>query len=511
MKILQRLLLASTFLSGFAWCDIASAEIFNNSAKNNHESGLLSQSATLMLAQAAEPEQKPKPKPGEAPKKPSGPVPATPPRPAPLKPSAAPPAPHVQPERRPAPPPAVAKPPEHKGAPQPGKQAPGALLPAPPAGKAEQPAVHNPPSVGPAGKDVPHLPPPGAQGPGAPSVGNVAPHIQASPLTPSGLITPPRQQARPIAPAGAGAGIAPQSSQGQALHRVDQLRSERQESVVGGQTIIREPDRTIIREGNQTIIRHDEVDRFRFGAQDVRSERRGSDNVTIVIRPNGDRIVTTVDENGFLLRRSRVLPDGREIIIIENRPGGGRGFGAFFVNLPPPIIRIPRDRYIVDLEGASPELLYETLMAPPVDLIERRYTLDEIRYSAPLRDRMPRIDLDTVTFDTGSWELSPNQIDRLAVIAGGINRVIERSPSEVFLIEGFTDAVGSDVDNLSLSDRRAETVAIVLSQQFGVPPENLSTQGYGEQYLKIPTAGPERMNRRVTVQRITPLLTGQAQ
>ena len=124
---------------------------------------------------------------------------------------------------------------------------------------------------------------------------------------------------------------------------------------------------------------------------------------------------------------------------------------------------------------------------------------------------MPRIDLDTVTFDTGSWELSPNQIDRLAVIAGGINRVIERSPSEVFLIEGFTDAVGSDVDNLSLSDRRAETVVIVLSQQFGVPPENLSTQGYGEQYLKIPTAEPERANRRVTVQRITPLLTGQTQ
>jgi outer membrane protein OmpA-like peptidoglycan-associated protein len=124
---------------------------------------------------------------------------------------------------------------------------------------------------------------------------------------------------------------------------------------------------------------------------------------------------------------------------------------------------------------------------------------------------MPRIDLDTVTFDTGSWELNPDQIDRLAVMAGDLNRVIERNPSEVFLIEGFTDAVGSDVDNLSLSDRRAETVAIILTQQFGVSPENLSTQGYGDQYLKIPTAGPERANRRVSVQRITPLLTGQAQ
>ena len=65
------------------------------------------------------------------------------------------------------------------------------------------------------------------------------------------------------------------------------------------------------------------------------------------------------------------------------------------------------------------------------------------------------------------------------------------------------------MDNLSLSDRRAESVAVALTQQFRVPAENLSTQGYGEQYLKIPTDGPERTNRRVTVRRITPLLSGQ--
>jgi flagellar motor protein MotB len=94
-----------------------------------------------------------------------------------------------------------------------------------------------------------------------------------------------------------------------------------------------------------------------------------------------------------------------------------------------------------------------------------------------------------------------------------IGRIVELDEElvlrEVFLIEGYTDAVGSDVDNLSLSDRRAESVAIVLTQQFGVPAENLSTQGYGKQYLKVPTDGAERANRRVTVRRITPLLTGQ--
>jgi OmpA-OmpF porin, OOP family len=300
------------------------------------------------------------------------------------------------------------------------------------------------------------------------------------------------------------------------LRRVEQLRGERSEVIEGGRTIIREPDRTIIREGDQTIIRHSDVDRFRYGAQDVRMERRGTDDVTIVMRPGGDRVVTTVDENGFLLRRSRILPDGREIIIIDNRPRApgfapGRGFGGFFVELPPPVIRIPRDRYIVETERASPSLLYDTLIAPPVDVIERPYTLDEIHYSAPLRDRMPRIDLDTVTFDSGSWELSPDQVAALAGIAAGLNRAIQRNPREVFLIEGYTDAVGTDVDNLSLSDRRAESVAVALTQQFAVPAENLSTQGYGEQYLKIPTDGPERANRRVAVRRITPLLAGRTQ
>ena len=44
-----------------------------------------------------------------------------------------------------------------------------------------------------------------------------------------------------------------------------------------------------------------------------------------------------------------------------------------------------------------------------------------------------------------------------------------------------------------------------------MPAENLTTQGYGEQFLKVPTDGPEQQNRRVTARRITPLLTGQAE
>ncbi|TMJ60306.1 MAG: OmpA family protein, partial [Alphaproteobacteria bacterium] len=183
-------------------------------------------------------------------------------------------------------------------------------------------------------------------------------------------------------------------------------------------------------------------------------------------------------------------------------------FGGFYVDLPPPIIRIPYNRYIVEAEEAPPELIYETMLAPPVDRIERRYSLDEIRYSPSVRQLMPSIDLNSINFETGSWEIPPDQAAKLQAIADGLNRAITRNPREVFLIEGHTDAVGNDVDNLSLSDRRAESAAALLTQQFGVPAENLTSQGYGAQYLKEQTSGPSRINRRVTIRRITPLLNG---
>jgi outer membrane protein OmpA-like peptidoglycan-associated protein len=209
-----------------------------------------------------------------------------------------------------------------------------------------------------------------------------------------------------------------------------------------------------------------------------------------------------------LLRRIRRDREGREIIIIDNSYRDPRAVGGFYVDLPPPVIRIPYNRYIVEADDAPPDLIYETMEAPPVDRIERRYTLDEIRYSPSVRQLMPSIDLNTITFETGSWEIPPDQAAQLQVIAEGLNRAIARNPREVFLIEGHTDAVGNPVDNLSLSDRRAESAAELLTQQFGVPAENLTSQGYGAQYLKEQTDGPSRINRRVTVRRITPLLNG---
>ena len=297
--------------------------------------------------------------------------------------------------------------------------------------------------------------------------------------------------------------------------KFEDLKKQRREVVEEGgkRVIIEEPDkRRIIRQDGRAVIHHDETQRFRKLYRDTRSERRADGTtVTIAVGPGGIQIFTELDGDGRPLRRYRRGRDGREIVLFDNRPfyrraGQRRGFFDAYVELAPPIISIPRERYIVDYDRASDDDIYEALSAPPVDRIDRPYSLEEIRQSRYLRERMRRLDLDSITFDFGSWEVEPDEYDRLERVARIMNRILARNPDEMFMIEGYTDAVGSEEDNLTLSDRRAESVAEVLTEAFEVPPENLITQGYGEQFLKIETQAPERANRLVVVRRITPLL-----
>jgi len=442
-----------------------------------------------------EKEQKQRPQQHQAPpaKQPAAPPQAQPPHPAP---PAQPPRPAAPPPQAPHPaPPPVAQPPRPT-APPPEQRRPvpppvEQRRPVPPPSTIEQ---HRPPQSAPQVQQ-PHVPPPQP----APQQ-NQTP--QRAPVAPS-----PQSQTAPTAPSG----LQPrdtnqfirQPGQQAPAPTIQDLRRERQQTREGNATIIREGDRTLVREGQSTIIRHSESDRFAVGARDVRVERRGNETYSIIERPNGDHIITITDEGGRLLRRVRREPNGREIVIIDQ--SGIPRRDTYFVVVPPPRYTLPPDRYYVDIDRAPPERIYDTLIAAPFEPIEQVYTIDEVRYSPGLRMMLPRVDLD-INFETGSWQITPDQMDKLDVIARALNRAIDRNPREVFLIEGHTDALGADDDNLSLSDRRAESVAVALTQEFGVPPENLITQGYGEQELKVPTMGPSRENRRVAVRRITPLI-----
>ncbi|MEM8686862.1 MAG: OmpA family protein [Pseudomonadota bacterium] len=177
------------------------------------------------------------------------------------------------------------------------------------------------------------------------------------------------------------------------------------------------------------------------------------------------------------------------------------------MDVEPARVQIPRERYVVEPSYAPVDAIYNAATSAPVDELDRTYTLNQVLVNARLRDYMPRIDLDAITFASGSAEIPLSQVDKLETIGVAIEQAIKDNPGEVYLIEGHTDAVGSDVSNLELSDRRASAVADILTSYFGVPPENLVTQGYGERYLKVNTSASEQANRRVAIRRITPLLS----
>ena len=177
------------------------------------------------------------------------------------------------------------------------------------------------------------------------------------------------------------------------------------------------------------------------------------------------------------------------------------------LDLPPLRLGIPAEEYTLDARRARDErAYYDFLNQPPVEPVRRLYSVDEVRYSARVRDSVRRVEMDTITFDFGSASISEEAIPLLAGVAHAIGQLLDENPAEVFLIEGHTDAVGSEEANLALSDRRAEAVAMALTNVFSIPPENMVTQGYGKRYLKINTAEPERQNRRVVMRRITPLV-----
>ncbi|WP_091785850.1 OmpA family protein [Methylobacterium sp. UNC378MF] len=414
----------------------------------------------------------------------------------------------------------------------PGRPVPPNMAPGVP-GRPFQPQGAQPQGAQPDGR--PQAQPNGAPGsePGRAAAPNMAPGIPGRPFVPPGQLPAPGQ-AQP--PGGPQPGMPPGQPQGggpgrladpgafnrpgqpgyvpggfrqtDAVRDFEQVRTDRREFREDGRTYYREPGRIIVQDRDGFLIRHDENERFRtLDPRGYRFERQGADFYSFVDRPGGEQVITVTNDDGRLLRRYLRYRDGREIVLIDNSYAGPlRPIYEDVVVLPPPEIRIPRDRYVVDYAQADEAEVYEALTAPPVVAIDRRYTLDQIRYSPDLRARLRSVDINTITFDTGSFTVTPDQAAKLSVIAAAMNRAIQANAQEVFLIEGFTDAVGAALDNLSLSDRRAQSVATVLTQQFRVPPENLTTQGYGEQYLKVNTQGPSRENRRVVVQRITPLL-----
>ncbi len=273
----------------------------------------------------------------------------------------------------------------------------------------------------------------------------------------------------------------------------------------------------ILQFGDRVVVRGDDNQRFiRDGGEPYYERLPGGRVRETVERRDGTQVVTIRNRYGDVIQRSRIDDRGREYVLfyapeLMDDPDRDYVYRDPGLDLPPMRLRIPVTEYIIDTSSDPDRDYYRFLEQPPVEPVERVYSLDEVRYSARIRDKVRRIDLDTITFATGSAEIPMAQARSLRKVADAINKALQKNPAETFLIEGHTDAVGSDESNLVLSDERAASVANVLTDVYGIPPENLATQGYGERYLKVQTLGPEQQNRRVTIRRVTPLVKPVAQ
>jgi outer membrane protein OmpA-like peptidoglycan-associated protein len=164
---------------------------------------------------------------------------------------------------------------------------------------------------------------------------------------------------------------------------------------------------------------------------------------------------------------------------------------------------IPEDIYAAEV---SDDDIEKAILAPPRKRIQRRIAVEEIAQRPDIRKTMTRIEVDTIRFGFNEAFVREEEVDNLDQIASVIERVLKKYPREVFLIEGHTDAVGSDAYNDRLSKLRAEAVKKALSTYYIIPAKNLKTVGLGERYLKIPTAEAEGENRRVSISRATAVI-----
>jgi outer membrane protein OmpA-like peptidoglycan-associated protein len=122
---------------------------------------------------------------------------------------------------------------------------------------------------------------------------------------------------------------------------------------------------------------------------------------------------------------------------------------------------------------------------------ERKKVIEVVRH-----DDLPSIDVE-VFFAYDSAALLPPALPKLVTLGQALSDPELRGNS--FLIAGHTDARGSDVYNLELSNAHADAVKRFLVSNFHIDPESLITLGFGEEQLKNPYSPFSGENRHVQI------------
>ncbi|HEY6443590.1 MAG TPA: OmpA family protein [Candidatus Acidoferrales bacterium] len=107
-----------------------------------------------------------------------------------------------------------------------------------------------------------------------------------------------------------------------------------------------------------------------------------------------------------------------------------------------------------------------------------------------------KANLADVLFATGKYDLQPPAREALAKFSG----IVLAHPGLRMAVAGYTDSVGSDAYNLTLSEDRANSVKAYLINQ-GIDPNSITSTGYGKSnpVASNDTASGRQQNRRVEI------------
>ncbi len=106
------------------------------------------------------------------------------------------------------------------------------------------------------------------------------------------------------------------------------------------------------------------------------------------------------------------------------------------------------------------------------------------------------VNMSDVLFDTGKFTLRPEAREKLARVAG----IVEGHPGLKLAVEGYTDSVGGDSYNQTLSENRGSSVRDDLIQQ-GMAADSVTSTGFGKSQPvgSNDTATGRQQNRRVEI------------
>ena len=112
------------------------------------------------------------------------------------------------------------------------------------------------------------------------------------------------------------------------------------------------------------------------------------------------------------------------------------------------------------------------------------------------------VSMSDVLFDTGQYSLKPGAREKLAKVAG----ILLAYPGLNVEVGGYTDNVGGDAMNQTLSENRASSVRNYLVQE-GVSTNSVSSRGFGN---SLPVASNDNSAGRQQNRRVELLVSGDA-